>query len=43
VLYAAAMLLAFVQPRVATAIYIGVAAMWLIPDRRIEKHVSHPV
>jgi len=42
-LYAAAMLLAFVQPTVATAIYIGVAAMWLIPDRRIEKHVSRPV
>jgi uncharacterized membrane protein len=42
-LYAAAMLLAFVQPKVATAIYVGVAAMWLIPDRRIENHVSHPV
>jgi len=42
-LYAAAMLLAFVQPKVATAIYVGVAAMWLIPDRRIERHVSRPV
>ncbi len=36
-LYAAAIGLAFVQPWVAEAIYLLVAAMWFIPDRRIER------
>jgi AbiV family abortive infection protein len=35
VLYAAAILLAFVSPWVSIAIYVMVA-MWLVPDRRIE-------
>ncbi len=35
-LYAAAIPLAFVQPAIADAIYVGVALMWLVPDRRIE-------
>jgi uncharacterized membrane protein len=37
VLYAAAIALAFVQPRVSQAIYVLVAAMWFVPDRRVER------
>ena len=36
VLYAAAIPLAFVNEWVAIAIYTAVAAIWLVPDRRIE-------
>jgi uncharacterized membrane protein len=35
-LYCAAIGLAFVQRWISTAIYVAVALMWLIPDRRIE-------
>jgi uncharacterized membrane protein len=35
-LYAAAIPLAFVEPRVSCALYVVVAIMWLVPDRRIE-------
>ena len=35
-LYAAAIPLAFLDPRVACALYVLVALMWLVPDRRIE-------
>jgi uncharacterized membrane protein len=35
VLYAAAIGLAFVRPWIAGAIYVGVALLWLIPDRRL--------
>ena len=35
--YAIAIVLAFVNPWMAVAIYVGVAMWWLIPDRRIEK------
>ena len=38
-LYALAVPIALSQPRLAALIYIGVAFMWLIPDRRIEKHL----
>jgi uncharacterized membrane protein len=41
VLYAAGAALAFVEPRIAMAIYAAVAVMWLIPDRRIERTVAH--
>jgi uncharacterized membrane protein len=37
VLYAVAIPLAFLQQFVAYAIYVAVALMWLIPDRRIEE------
>ena len=37
VLYAVAIVLAFVNSWIAIAIYVGVALMWLVPDRRIEK------
>jgi uncharacterized membrane protein len=36
VLYAAAIPLAFVHQLIADAIYVFVALMWLVPDRRIE-------
>lgn len=36
-LYTAAIFLSFLNPRYACAIYILVAIIWLIPDRRIEK------
>ena len=39
VLYAAAIPLAFVDRWISFAIYAGVAAMWLIPDKRIERTV----
>jgi uncharacterized membrane protein len=35
-LYAAAILLAFVHQLIADVIYVFVALMWLVPDRRIE-------
>ncbi len=38
VLYAIAILLAFVHQLLADAIYVLVALMWLIPDRRIEAY-----
>jgi uncharacterized membrane protein len=44
-LYLAAIPLAFVQRYIADAIYVLVAAIWLIPDRRIEKLLAsghHP-
>jgi uncharacterized membrane protein len=36
-LYAVAIPLAFVQPLLAGGIYVAVAVMWLIPDRRLER------
>jgi uncharacterized membrane protein len=36
-LYALAIPLAFVSQWLAQAIYVGVALMWLVPDRRIER------
>jgi len=39
VLYLVAMLLAFKVRWVSLGIYVLVALMWLIPDRRIEKHL----
>ena len=39
VLYLAAIPLAFVHQLIADAIYVIVALMWLVPDRRIERKV----
>jgi uncharacterized membrane protein len=39
ILYAAAIPLAFVSPWISCGIYVLVALIWLIPDRRIEKTV----
>jgi uncharacterized membrane protein len=41
-LYLAGVGLAFVQPGLALALYALVALMWLLPDRRIERALSHP-
>jgi uncharacterized membrane protein len=38
VLYGIAFALAFVYPPLCAAIWVGVALMWLVPDRRIERH-----
>jgi len=40
VLYAAGVALAFVEPRGAIALYVAVALIWLVPDRRIEKALA---
>ena len=34
--YLAAIPLAFVRPAIAIALYVVVAGVWLVPDRRIE-------
>ena len=39
-IYAAAIPLAFVSPWIADALYVGVAIIWLIPDRRIERNLG---
>ena len=38
-LYTAALPLAFVSPVIALALYVTVAIMWLVPDRRIENQL----
>jgi TMEM175 potassium channel family protein len=39
-IYAVAILVAFVRPWMAGGLYVVAAVMWLIPDRRIERRVS---
>ena len=39
-LYVAALFLAFVHPGIAGGIYVLVALIWLIPDRRIERALA---
>ncbi|HEY4565448.1 MAG TPA: TMEM175 family protein [Thermoanaerobaculia bacterium] len=39
-LYVVAIPLAFVDPRIALALYVTVAVIWLAPDRRIEKLIA---
>jgi uncharacterized membrane protein len=39
-LYAAGIACAFVLPWVSYALYVGVALIWLVPDRRIERLVK---
>jgi uncharacterized membrane protein len=41
-LYLAAIAFAFVKPWLSAALYVFVALMWLIPDRRIERVVLAP-
>ena len=38
VLWAIGIGLAFVNPWLAVAVYVGVAIIWLVPDTRIETH-----
>jgi len=40
VLYTIAIPLAFVAPWLSTLIYVAVAAMWLVPDQRIESRLA---
>ena len=40
VLYAVAIAVAFVRPWASIALYVAVALMWLIPDRRIESAIK---
>ena len=40
VLYAVAIPLAFVSPWLAQLLYVAVALVWLVPDRRIEKALA---
>jgi uncharacterized membrane protein len=40
-LYLAALAAALFDPRVSLALYVVVAVMWLVPDRRIERHLQH--
>ena len=39
-LYLAAIPLAFVNPLIADALYVVVVVMWLVPDSRIETHLT---
>jgi uncharacterized membrane protein len=39
VLYAGAIALAFVRPMISLGLYVVVAALWFIPDRRVERVV----
>jgi uncharacterized membrane protein len=40
VLYLAAVPLAFLHPWIACALYVFVAVIWFVPDRRIEKNIA---
>ena len=40
-IYAAAIPIAFVHPWISSALYVLVAVMWLIPDRRIESALAN--
>ena len=42
ILYAMAIPSAFIQPWMAGMIYVLVAMMWLVPDRRIERGLGEP-
>jgi uncharacterized membrane protein len=41
-MYAAAIPLAFVHPLLSGVLYVLVAIMWLVPDRRFEKVLTEP-
>lgn len=40
-LYAIGFGLAFLHPWLGFAVYVGVALIWFVPDRRIERHANH--
>jgi hypothetical protein len=39
-MYAAAVPMAFVNQMVSVALYVAVAVIWFVPDRRIEANVN---
>jgi uncharacterized membrane protein len=41
-LYCLGIGLSFADRWIALAVYVGVALMWLVPDRRVERHVATP-
>ncbi len=43
VVYVAAIPVSFVDPRLACGLYVVVAVVWLVPDRRIEKTLAKKV
>ena len=43
VFYIAAILLSFIEHRISWALYVLVAVMWLIPDRRIERVIDNDI
>jgi uncharacterized membrane protein len=42
IFYIAAIPAAFFQPWLAIALYVAVSAIWLVPDRRIERRLKEP-
>jgi uncharacterized membrane protein len=40
-MYALSVPLAFVHPWIAIGLYVAVALVWLVPDRRIERHLKN--
>jgi hypothetical protein len=40
VLYLVAIVVALHSPRIADAVFVAAALLWLIPDRRIEKRLA---
>jgi uncharacterized membrane protein len=40
VVYVVAVGLAFINPRISLGLFVAVAVIWFIPERRIEKRVS---
>jgi uncharacterized membrane protein len=42
VIYFAGVALAFVQPVASVALYVVVAAIWFVPDRRVERVLEEP-
>jgi TMEM175 potassium channel family protein len=41
VIYVAAILLVFVHPWLAFAVYAAVAVIWVVPDQRIERTIGN--
>jgi uncharacterized membrane protein len=41
IVYSAGILLAFFAPWIAISLYVLVAIMWIVPDKRIEKSIGH--
>ena len=39
-IYAAGIAVSFWEPRLSCALYVAVALMWLVPDRRIESRLA---
>ncbi len=39
-IYAAAIAISFLAPRLSCALYVAVALMWIVPDRRIESRLA---